>query len=97
MDIRNELISVVDSLIKNERINQIKRDILYKENKIKNITKKCGSCSLWMTKNCPKEKHTKVSCEMRTCNSFKKDFWIDKTIEEWKLEIHELQLLLNGL
>jgi hypothetical protein len=94
---------VVDAFIKVEKINQIKSEIRNKQNQIKyklennELPTKCGSCSFWMTSDCPKEKHTKVSNGMPICNSFKKAFWIDKTIQKLETEIHELQFSLNGL
>jgi len=97
MDIRDQLNNVVDAFIRVEKINQIKRQITTKQNQINNLPTKCGSCSFWMISDCPKEKHTKVSNGMPICNSFKKAFWIDKTIEKWQLEISELESSLNGL
>ena len=97
MDIRDQLNDVVDAFIKVEKINQLKREIKTKQNQINDLPTKCGSCSLWMTSDCTKEKHTKVSNGMPICNSFKKAFWIDKTIEKWQLEISELESSLNGL
>jgi len=97
MDIREQLNDVVDAFIKIEKINQIKSEIRTKQNQINDLPTKCGSCSLWMTSDCPKEKHTKVSNGMQICNSFQKAFWIDKTIKKWQSEISELELSLNGL
>jgi valyl-tRNA synthetase len=94
MDIRDQLNNVVDAFIKAEKINQIKSAIEDKQNHITDLPTKCGSCSFWMTSDCPKEKHTKVSNGMPICNSFKKAFWIDKTIQKLDSEISELQLSL---
>ena len=97
MDIRDQLNNIVDAFIRVEKINQIKSQIRTKENQIKELPKKCGSCSLWMTSDCPREKHTKVSNRMPICSSFQKIFWIDKTIDKWQSEISELQSSLNAL
>lgn len=97
MDIRDQLNDVVDVFIKAEKIKQIKSEIRTKQNNIDELPTKCGSCSFWMTSDCPKEKHTKVSNGMPICNSFKKDFWIDKLIGKWQSEMDELQSSLNGL
>ena len=97
MDIREQLNDVVDAFIRLNKIDQIKSQIRTKQNQINDLPTKCGSCSLWMSSDCPKEKHTKVSNGMPICNSFKKAFWIDKTIEKWQLEISELESSLNGL
>ena len=97
METREQLNDVVDAFIRFGKINQIKSQIRTKQNQINDLPTKCGSCSLWMSSDCPKEKHTKVSNGMPICNSFKKAFWIDKTIEKWQLEISELESSLNAL
>lgn len=97
MDIREQLNDVVDAFIKVEKINHIKSEIRTKQNDINNLPTKCGSCSLWMTSDCQREKRVKVSNNMPICNSFQKAFWIDNTIQKWQSEISELELSLNGL
>lgn len=97
METEKHLSSLVDGFITLSNINEIKRKIQEKENQIKDLPTKCGSCEFWMTPKCNREKTMMVSNGMSICDSFKKTFWIDETIENWKKELIELNNSLNAL
>jgi len=97
MNTNDQLTSIIDSFIKAGEVIQIKRRIREKQKQIEELPTKCGTCSIWMTAQCPKEKRIKVSMSMPICDSYKKIFWVDETISKWEAEINQLQESLDAL
>lgn len=63
-----------------EKIREIKEDIL-------DLKNTCGSCDLWMTQQCNREKKHKVSCGEKICEQFKIKDWVVKHIDQNEKEL----------
>lgn len=92
MDIRNEFDSALNNLLKIgdafERLHEIRR--LQRQNTELNTT--CGSCKLWMTKQCPIEaKGKKVSCATYRCSEFSMDVFSKELLNKNAAKIEELK------
>lgn len=68
---------------KTEKIREIKEDILDSKNT-------CGSCELWMTQQCNREKKHKVSCGEKICEQFEIKDWVVKHIEKKEKELENI-------
>lgn len=70
--------------------NQKKYAIIEINEEIFNSKNSCGSCKLWMTQQCEREKHHKVSCGENKCDQFEiKDSSVD-FINKKEKELKEL-------
>jgi hypothetical protein len=70
---------------------QLIGDIREKENQINSIQRECGSCSLWMTNQCPLERKRMISCTHPICSKFQQDEWATKLILQRKEEVLKLK------
>ena len=69
-----------DSILKADARRQAIGDIRSKKKQISKLPTVCGSCDLWMTSQCKKEKTIKVSCNMSICSDFKQQKWVGDLI-----------------
>lgn len=60
------------------------------ERNIQEIKTECGSCKMWMTDSCPREKRIKVSGGMSVCELFQMQPLSEKVISTLQLEIQTL-------
>jgi uncharacterized membrane protein YsdA (DUF1294 family) len=88
---------IFDNILKADKKRQVIGDIRDKERKINELPTVCGSCDLWMTGQCKREKTKKVSCNMPICSDFKQQKWVTDFISKLQIEISELRTVLNGL
>jgi hypothetical protein len=86
-----------DFIAKADNRRQIIDNIRAKEQKINELPKVCGSCDLWMTNQCQREKTRKVSNGMPVCNDYKQQKWVTDFISKLQIEVSELRAVLNGL
>lgn len=86
-----------DNILKADKKRQIIGDIKSKERKINELPTRCGSCDLWMTNQCQREKTRKVSDGMAICSDFQQQKWVTDFISKLKVEVSELRAVLNGL
>lgn len=86
-----------DNILKADNKRQIIGDIRDKERKINELPTVCGSCDLWMTQQCQREKNRKVSCNMSICGDFKQQKWVTDLISKLHTEVSGLRTSLNGL
>ena len=86
-----------DNILKADKKRQIIGDIRSKERKINELPTRCGSCDLWMTNQCQREKTRKVSDGMPICSDFQQQKWVTDFISKLKVEVSELRVVLNGL
>ena len=86
-----------DFIAKADKKRQILGDIRSKEQKINELPKVCGSCNLWMTNQCQREKTRKVSNGMPICSDFKQQKWVTDFISKLQVEVSELRTVLNGI
>ncbi len=86
-----------DFIAKSDKKRQIIGDIRTKEQKINELPKVCGSCDLWMTAQCKREKTRKVSNGMPICSDFQQQKMVTDFISKLQFEVSELRDVLNGL
>lgn len=86
-----------DNILKADKKRQIIGDIKSKERKINELPTQCGSCDLWMTNQCKREKTRKVSNSMPICSDFQQQKWVTDLIDKLHTEVSELHTVLNGL
>jgi len=84
-----------DYILKADTKRQIISDIRSKEKKIDELPKFCGSCDLWMTDKCQREKIKRVSAGMDICSDFKQQEWVTTLISKLQIEVSELRATLN--
>ena len=70
--------------------NQKKHAIIEIKEEISNSKSECGSCKLWMTQQCNREKHHKVSCGEKKCEQFNIKTWSSEFIAKKEKELEEL-------
>jgi len=80
-----------DIIAKADEKRQIIGDIRVKEQQINSLSKECGSCDLWTTDQCQREKTIKVSCGMPICSDFKQQKWATNLINKLQIEVSELK------
>jgi len=76
-------ISASDSFHKQQEIKDLK-----KQNS--NLKSQCGSCSLWMTKQCKREAQKMVTCNDMICSDFSINKWTVDLITNNELTINTL-------
>ena len=81
----------IDNLMEADFSRGIQAKVQSIQRDIQELRSTCGSCKLWMTRGCPREKNTKVTGGMRACDLFKIDSLSKKVIENLELEIQKLQ------
>lgn len=96
MDANTEFNNIFDAFMKAEKTRQTKLKILETIAHRDNISKKCGSCHYWMTKQCKREQKHKVSCNETKCDDFKLGFEYYTIIEKDNALITELTASLNA-
>jgi hypothetical protein len=85
---------IFDSFLNADRKRQAYYDARLKEKQITELPTKCGSCNLWMTKQCHRENTRKVSNGMSICDDFQQQQWVTDYIKKLKLEVTELNNLI---
>lgn len=68
----------------------VRSEIKQIERSIQEIKTECGSCKMWMTDSCPREKRMKVSGGMSICELFQMQPLSEKVISNLQLKIQEL-------
>lgn len=84
-------------IAKADKKRQLIGDIRYKEQKIRELPNVCGSCNLWMTNQCRREKKIRVSDGMLICVYFQQQKWVTDLISKMEIEVVKLQNDLNNL
>jgi hypothetical protein len=84
-----------DIIKKADTKRQLIGDIRSKEQKINELPKVCGSCDLWMTNQCQREKTRKVSNGMPICNDFKQQKWVTDLILKLNTEVINIKQQLS--
>jgi len=77
-----------DSLHNAAEFNTISQEVSRIENS-------CGSCNKWMTKQCEREKHHKVSCGEIKCNDFDISSLTQLTLNKKYERINSLKEIIN--
>lgn len=85
---------IFDSILSADRKRQTYYDVKLKEKQINDLPTKCGSCNLWMTKQCEIENSIKVSNDMWICSDFQQQQWVTDYIKKLKSEVDELSKLI---
>lgn len=70
--------------------NQKIHAIIEIEDEISNSKNTCGSCNLWMTQQCDREKNHKVNCGEQKCSQFIIKHWSVEFIAKKEKELEEL-------
>lgn len=89
------MIEIFDSILKLSEKSQILDNIQSKKRQISELPTICGSCALWMTIQCNREKTRKVSCNMSACSDFKYEKWVSDLISKLENEVYDLEVSLN--
>ena len=86
-----DVIGIFDKMNKASEVKQKFFDIRDLKETIERTKNECGSCSMWMTQQCPREaRGHKVSCGEAKCEKFSITGWTTDFIERKEAEIKEL-------
>lgn len=80
----------LDRFMKIDFARGVQAEISRIQRNIQDIKTTCGSCKMWMTSDCPREKIVKASGGMSVCDIFQIQSLSEKVIQSLEVEILNL-------